>query len=149
MQSRDNGEIMPTIVTALTSRHALGAWGEKYATRRLRKLATIRRAIVHYRKYAGDIKATTIAGDILRVEVKTATKGVDGNYHATLKKSGHTDCINTQFVILLCVVDTSLVIPYVIPTLALGNRRAIAITGNPATYSGQWGEYRNAWELIA
>lgn len=138
-----------TTVTNKTSRIALGVWGEKYATRRLRKLTTIARAIVHYKRYAGDIQAITSNGDILRIEVKTATLAVDGKFHATLKKEGHTDCIGAQFVILLCVVDTQLVIPFIIPTIALGNRRAIAITRNPMSYNGQWSKYRDKWEIIA
>lgn len=141
---------MANMLASFESRNSLGAYGELYASKLLSKLASIRCASVHHRKYAGDIKAITSNGAILRVEVKTATLSTyDNKFHFTLKKKGHTDCKFTDFVVLLCVVDFALVIPFIIPTKDIANLRAIAITRNPQAYAGKYAKYRHNWSAIS
>lgn len=137
---------------SVVTRNSLGAYGELYAARLLRGIDTIARATIAHKRYSGDIRAITVNGSILRIEVKTATLAKDKRYHFTLKKyTGthcNTDCKYTDFVILLCVIDTALVIPFVIPTNEIIGLRAIAITRNPALYAGKYARYRGAWGLI-
>lgn len=130
------------------SRVQLGAYGEKFATRLLCKLAHCHSAYVSHKRYAGDIKAITRNGTIARIEIKTATLASDKRYHFTLKKKGHTDCVGTNYVILLCVVDTDCVVPFIIPTNEIKGLRAIAITRNVSAYAGKYARYRGAWDLI-
>ena len=139
---------MAQTLASFESRNALGAYGELYATRLLAKLASIRKASVNHKRYAGDIRAIATSGTILRIEVKTATLATDKRFHFTLKKHGHTDCKNTDFVVLLCVMDIDLVIPFIIPTDDIRGLRAIAITRNVVEYAGKYAKYRNAFNLI-
>lgn len=141
---------MANVLASFESRNSLGAYGELYAAKLLSKLASIKRASVHHKKFAGDIKAVSTNGAILRIEVKTATLSLyDNKFHFTLKKNGHTDCKFTDFVVLLCVVDCALVVPFIIPTDDIRDRRAIAITRNVANYTGKYAKYRHNWNVIS
>lgn len=84
-------------------------------------------------------------GEALRVEVKTARRGKDGCWRATLEKTKHTSIRNADHLILLCVDIDCQVIPFSIPTQELRNHRVVAITSRPRSYSGQWSAYRVGW----
>jgi len=69
-------------------------------------------------------------------------------YKALLRDHANHHFLNGHFVLLLCVLPTSELCPFVIPTWAVGDRRTIEITSDPFTYNGRWAHYRGAFHLL-
>lgn len=121
-----------------------GYYGEKM----LRDHFTSLGYMVSHRKHMGDLILThPITGEIKKIEVKSARKGKDGKYRATLIKTGCTDVRDSDVLILLVakkVDDTDI---YIIPVKDIFNRRHIVITSD--NYHGRFAQYKNAWEHIS
>lgn len=84
----------------------------------------------------------------LCLEIKTANKGNEGTYKATLEsktRRGITE--NVDFVILV-TVNNGENIYFIIPASVVRGLRAIKITSDPKTYHGKWAQYRYRWDLI-
>lgn len=90
------------------------------------------------------IAAHTTTGELYRVEVKTARRGMDGRFNFTLEKCGHTNHKLSDVVILLCVQYHWKVIPFVIPLDVIEDRSAIAIRSDPLAYGGKYSPFRQA-----
>lgn len=90
------------------------------------------------------IAAHTTSGELFRVEVKTARRGVDGRFNFTLSKAAHTNHKLSDVTILLCVQYHWKVIPFVIPLAAIEDRLAIAIRADPLSYGGKYSPFRQA-----
>lgn len=115
-----------------------GAAGEMMVTRALEA----RGYEVSRDRTRGDLKVITPDGEIVGVEVKTARKCSDGKWRFLLRKDGHQDHRKSDVVIMLCVMRTGDVVPFVVPTSVLVDQRQAVITSLPYTYAGKLAAYR-------
>lgn len=125
-------------------RRTLGYAGEMTAARLLTESGY---RVVRSFRHEGDLKAqNTHTGEIFRIEVKTAMRGADGKWRFLLYKRsrfGVTDYRNSDIVLLLAVVESFQVVPFVIPVTALGfNRVQLAVTSHPLRYAGWLAAFR-------
>lgn len=100
-------------------------------------------------KYKGDLKVIdTTTGETFNVEVKTARKAKSRRrWQFLLRKEGKQDHRHSDYVLLLPVLDSGTVIPFLIPTSVLADQRQCVITGHPRTTSGKLAVYRQGREL--
>lgn len=84
-------------------------------------------------------------GEVFKIDVKTARRGKSGKWTFTLFKSrGHTDYRLSDFVLLLPVLKSGAVVPFVVPRSALGERSTLKLASNPREYAGKWATYRQS-----
>jgi Holliday junction resolvase-like predicted endonuclease len=121
--------------------NAVGIIGEMIAAEYLRR-AGCRVQPTEQGSRRGDLRVITPAGELLYIEVKTARRGKDNKWRFTLIKTGHTDHRATNAVLLLAVTRSAAVVPFIIPTPDIRDRRHIVITSNPRTYAGKFAAYR-------
>lgn len=124
------------------SRGAIGMAGELLLARCLEQ----RGYSVNTDHRRGDLKVILPSGEILGIEVKTARKNKDGDYHFTLYKHWQgrlcTDARHADIVALLCIMKTGDAVPFILPVTAAGDRKAVAICGYPMSYKGWLAPYR-------
>jgi hypothetical protein len=94
---------------------------------------------------------------ILHCEVKVATRTyrrVRSGYHRPryqfdLSGGMNPDKIDFLYILIALSESTGEITPFVIPSYALGHRRHVQITSDPAAYRGKLlAEYRHAWDII-
>lgn len=119
---------------------ALGTLGEQFAYRILEKRYHV--SNTHPKERRGDLRVVTDEGVVLRVEVKTARMGQDGNWRFRLYKPGHTDHRDSDVVVALCVMPAGYVIPFVIPTSVVAQQTALVIASDPNNYAGKYARFR-------
>lgn len=130
---------------ATASRVAVGTIGELWARNQIQDIDL---KCVNGDRYYGDLKAVHPGtGEIANIEVKTARRGKDGKWRFTLRKRGHTDHRQTDFLILIALT-VSATIAFIIPTAKLVAKNHAVITSHPKQYTGRLAEYRNAWDLL-
>lgn len=97
------------------------------------------------KKCQGDLHATDLTtGEIIKLEVKTATRTARGDYQAILHKSdkyGGTDCHHADIVILVCVTNSGSMTFFVVPADEI-KTKSLTITGNPHEYRGKYSQFR-------
>jgi hypothetical protein len=120
------------------SRVSVGAWGEVMAARALE----VNGYRVRTDHQVGDLTAYSRWGEIFHVEVKTARRASDKKWHFTLWKNGSQDHRCADIVILLCVLPTGRVVPFVVPIHVLASKKAVCISSWPWRYKGQLAPYR-------
>lgn len=100
-------------------------------------------------KRKGDLKVTdTTTGETFNVEVKTARKAkLRKRWQFILYKANKTDHRHSDYVLLLPVLDSGTVIPFLIPTSVLADQRQCIITGHPRTTNGKLAVYRQGSKL--
>jgi hypothetical protein len=100
----------------------------------------------------GDLLVYDKRGTALTVEVKTARKNSRGHYCWCLIKDwqGRRCCDHrkSDFTVLLCVLRTGNVVPFVLPARSLADRRSVAVTSNPRTYAGWLSAFRQSIDYI-
>ena len=133
---------LPGLIRKLANQNcrALGTLGEQLTFRILEKRYHV--SNTHPKERRGDLRVVTDDGLILRVEVKTARQSTDGKWRFTLYKAGHTDHRDSDVIIALCVLPAGYVVPFVIPTTAVAQQRALVISSNPQTYAGKFARFR-------
>jgi len=129
---------------ASMSKKQLGAAGERIACEALNH-AGYDAKVTNFANY-GDITVCDdgAAGGEIDIEVKTATRNSRGQWCFTLCKNdkyGGTNCRNCDFVILLCIGKSGVVLPFVIPIHAIRGKRAITIPCSPYRYTGKYATY--------
>lgn len=128
-------------------RNAIGALGERLAALLLQQRGYAVDLVGRDRQRRGDLRVVDTHGVVIRVEVKTARQGKDGKWRfllwkkASPAKSGQ-DCRYADALILLAVLRTGDVVPFVIPMAAARDRSHICITSHPESYTGCWSNYR-------
>lgn len=91
----------------------------------------------------GDIEAVNReTGQVFKVEVKTARKGRNRMWNFTLLKEGYCDHKHADIVVLLAVLKTGNVVPFVIPTSVIANQKTLKIPSFPSLYGGKYAKYR-------
>lgn len=105
--------------------------------------------VARSRRYEGDLKAQNPhTGELFRVEVKTAMCCRDRKWRFLLFKRsrfGSTDYRNSDIVLLLAVIESFQVVPFVVPVAALGcNRAQLVITSHPLRYAGWLAAFRRS-----
>lgn len=128
----------------MVSPQDIGMWGEHYCAARLRESGW-----VVDRNSPADLRAIdSSTGRVLHIEVKTARRGADKKWRATLQKQDHTSADRADLVIFLCI-SHSLAI-FVLPKLVFAGRRALVVTSEPTTYAGKLAPYRvNTLETLS
>src|SRR3972149_4905962 len=124
---------LPTMQMYLSDskRKAVGTMGEITIARML-ECSGYDVSFTHPGEKRGDICAVSRStGEIMRIEVKTARRATDGKYRFTLFKKGHTDYRDSDVVILLPVLKSGRVVPFVLPVERLGKRSTVLITSPP------------------
>jgi len=92
----------------------------------------------------GDLRAVDPStGQIHLVEVKTARRCKDGKWRFTLFLKNKIDHRHADTVMLLAVLESGRVIPFVIPINILQDQRQAVITSHPETYTGKLAAYRS------
>lgn len=125
-------------------RRTLGFAGEMTAARLLTEAGY---RVTRSHRHEGDLKAQNpYTGELFRVEVKTAMRGRDGKWRFLLFKNsrfGMTDYRHSDVVLLLTVIESFQVVPFVVPVAALGFRRVqLAVTSHPLRYAGWLAAFR-------
>lgn len=140
---------LPGITLALSDhgRNALGALGEQWA--RL-KLESSGYAVRYERQPGqGDLTAVSRAtGEIFHVEVKTARRCSDKKWRFLLWKKNKQDHRQADIVLLLAVLPTGHVVPFVVPSVNLAKQRQAVITSHPNRYGGKLSAFRQRGRLI-
>lgn len=128
---------------------AVGSYGESIAYDLLTRGGYLV-SYTHEGEKRGDLRAVDAeTGEVIRVEVKTARRGKNGNFKFSLERRNTarvmTSARHSDFVILLAVTKQGTAYPFVIPVDALGTVTNIEISsGHPANYGGKWAKYRRA-----
>lgn len=81
-------------------------------------------------------------GQVYRIEVKTSRRCKDGKWRFTLYKKSHTDHRKSDVVILMCISDVGIAIPFIIPVTELQNQRQCVICSDPFKYRGRLAAFR-------
>lgn len=135
-------------------RNAIGALGERMALLLLQRRGYIVDYVARDRQRRGDLRVVDGDGEVIRVEVKTARQCKDGKWRfllwkkSTPGKSGQ-DCRDADMLILLAVLKTGDVIPFVIPMAEARERSQICISSHPETYTGCWSRFRQRAGLLS
>lgn len=90
----------------------------------------------------GDLKVTTPDGELIGVEVKTARRNKEKRWKFLLWKQQRQDHRKSDVVILLCVMRTGDVVPFVVPTTVLADQHSAVISSWPYDYAGKLAAYR-------
>lgn len=126
-------------------RRAVGALGELTAWQMLEKSGY---QVSQGGPMRGDLRAiSTQTGQIFNVEVKTARRCTDGRWRFTLRKNGHCDHRHSDIVILLAIMPSGRIIPFVVPVSVLADQKQAVITSHPEHYSGKLAVYRQKGRL--
>lgn len=132
------------IALADRGRKAIGLMGEMIA-KRLFESACYSVITPQAGQHRGDLVVTDIStGEMLKIEVKTARRGKDGKWRFTLWKKNHTNHRDSDYVVLLPVLKSGRVIPFVIPVSELENQKQAVITSHPENYAGRLSAYRRS-----
>lgn len=132
------------IALADRGRKAIGLMGELIA-KRLFESACYSVVTPQPKQHRGDLVVTdTFTGEMLKIEVKTARRGKDGKWRFTLWKKNHTDHRDADYVVLLPVLKSGRVVPFVIPVSELENQKQAVITSHPENYAGRLSVYRRS-----
>lgn len=83
-------------------------------------------------------------GEILTLEIKASKRGKRGDWQFCLNKSGHTSCSHVDYVILLCVCTSGLIVPFVIPAPLVKHTSSISIRTFPTDYRGKYSPFRQS-----
>lgn len=124
------------------SRRAVGAMGEAIARNLFLKAGY---AVVTTRsgEHRGDLVVIDQeTGERFNIEVKTARQSVDKKWRFTLWKSGHTDHHHSDFILLLPVLKSGRVIPFIVPVEKLAYQKQAVICSHPENYAGKLADYR-------
>jgi hypothetical protein len=135
---------------ALARPNQLGAKCEAMTVTYLRKLLPRKyRVTLHYGQgYDISISDRKTGELLLTIEVKASRKAIDGKYRATTFKENCTDLRKSDVVIMWCVMDGGIAVPYIIPTKILGRKSSVCITSSPEKYSGKYAKYLKATNPI-
>lgn len=129
---------LPFVVSAGASPQGLGAAGEVWALKWLGSFGWN----VQLKEAGSDLVLVNNLGELSTIEVKTArrTKGYE-QWQFCLYKSRKTDYRVSDYLILLALLGSQRVVPFVVPTSELGNIQKITIS-HPLYYSGRYAKYR-------
>lgn len=132
------------LILALASRthREIGAVGERWLKEALERQG-YRVAYGHMGSKNGDLAVVDVTtGEVRKIEVKTAREGRDGKWRFTLFKAGHADHRHADMVVLLAVMASGRVVPFVMPVEAVAAQRQAVITSHPERYAGKLARWR-------
>ena len=125
------------------SHTAVGALGERTAWLLLERAGYIVSRPAQKRR--GDLRVLDRStGQVVYVECKTARRCKDGKWRFTLLKKDHADHRDADYVLLLPVLASGQVVPFLIPVDTLANQRQAVITSDPRSYQGKLAAYRRS-----
>lgn len=119
-----------------SSPQTLGKYGEQFAFAWLKSSGYVV-ADVSQDSGNGDLRVTIPdTGEIVRVEVKTATRGNDNRFQFCLKNR-FADIQESDYVLFLIVDRHSTLYHYVVPTAILGKTSKLSLRTHPTRYRGK------------
>lgn len=83
----------------------------------------------------------------VQIEVKTAKRGKDNKYRATLYKQGSQNHRKSDFVIFVILDDKAYF--YLIPTKEIRHKNHLCITSHPSKYRGKYAQYIRSLECLS
>jgi hypothetical protein len=129
--------------------YSVGALGERVAASMLQSSGYD----VMTNMYGHDLTAISRdTGESFRVEVKAARRNKRREWCFTLRKNNGISYANhlySDVVLLLSVLKSGRVIPFVIPVQVLRDKRAITITSHPLSYAGMYARFRQSPQHIS
>lgn len=129
------------------SKKALGTMGELTTWRALESSGY--RLINGQVERGGDLQVVDRDGVIHRVEVKTSKRGRDGRFSwnlvRVLRERTCTDYRHADVLILLAVIDSARVVPFVVPCAQIAQKQ-ISMS-NPLAARSKWSQYRQPDKL--
>lgn len=124
------------------SRRGVGAMGEQTATHLLEQ-SGYQVSFCRVGEKRGDLSAVSLhTGEVFKVEVKTARQCKDGKWRFTLWLKNKIDHRHADVVMLLAVLASGRVVPFVVPVDTLADQHQAVITSHPETYKGKLAAYR-------
>ncbi len=130
--------------------HSVGLYGEQIAAQLLEE-AGYQVSFTQAAERRGDLHVIDPdTGEIIRVEVKTARRNGNGRWAFCLRRKSRsgvgvrTDVAYSDVVILLAVLKSGRVVPFVIPSDELGTITTIKIPTHPQDYKGKYAVYRQS-----
>lgn len=133
---------LPSLQKALATQscQAIGTAGELTARLMFQKAGY---KVSHAGQLRGDLQITNqTTGEICLIEVKTARRGKDKKWRFCLVKHGRCDHRHADKVLLLAVLKSGRVVPFLIPVDQLTHQRQAVICSHPETYAGKFAQYR-------
>lgn len=124
------------------SHTAVGLMGERWLLNQLERVG-YSVSLTHPGERRGDLRVINPnTGEITLIEVKTARRGKDGKWRFTLVKRGKTDHRRADYVALLAVTISGLVVPFLVPVAQIEHQRQAVITSYPLDYNGKLSPFR-------
>jgi hypothetical protein len=127
----------------LTSSVALGRWGENAIRSHMQKAPMLVCSTGQYKPYDLALVSYDMSSSV-RFEIKTATRSKSGWQYCLHKsdKHGHTNCANSDYVLLVPIVGERVQSVFLIPSVELSGKKKISMRTNPSKYSGKYSKYR-------
>jgi hypothetical protein len=135
--------MMTTIFDAIvrSDRNGTGAAGETFAKDLLERSGYD--AQKRTERYCGDLRAVEPAtGEFWNIEVKTAKRRPDGRHTFQLMTDSGTDYRYSDYVLLLAICGSGVVVPFLIPVNYLKRRGAKTITLPKNLNASKWSHFR-------
>lgn len=122
---------------AQSNRRERGFAGEYFARQMFLKAGfTVERPT---QRKSGDLIISTDLGS-WKVEVKTAARRPDGKFTFQLIVANKTNCHHADYIFLVAVVGSGVIVTYLIPVEGLGNRKTITLPKN--MNNSKWADFR-------
>lgn len=127
--------------------YAVGAHGQTVATALLEASGY---EVSNHGDYCRGHDLTAVdpeTGFVIRVEVKAARRNSRGGWQFTLRKRGpygYAEHTHSDVLLLLAVMASGRIVPYVIPVDDVRDKRAIHIPSHPSIYRGKYAHYRQS-----
>lgn len=128
----------------MAKRQLLGAIGEGIARQ---ALARNYRVVAHLDKLGGDLHIVNCVGEIMRIEVKTASMSKDGKWRFRTRCEGHCDH-NKSDVLLLLAGWGKHFTPFLIPVSIVATVNCVTISSHPSHYAGKYAKFRQNIESL-
>lgn len=130
---------MVSMMLHAKTHEVLGELGEKYIMMLLREASIV--CSTPALSLCGDIEAIhPHTGEIAAIEVKTARADFRGQYKFSLCKKGHTNVYDSEYLILLFVTVSGVVV-WGLPVSKLNGLKNICIASHPDKYNGKYKVY--------
>lgn len=92
---------------------------------------------------SGDLLVVHLeTGEVNKIEVKTARRNSAGRWQFNLRKKGKTDSRYSDYVLLMAVIVSGRVVPFLIPSEEVSARSQVTLFSHPDRYNGKYSDYR-------
>lgn len=89
-----------------------------------------------------DLRAVSPDGEVVRIECKGARRAIDGRWHYTLRKAGHTDINKSDVVFLVQFHPSGVIACYLVPVVFFKDARQTVVGASAHAYTGKLRPFR-------